>query len=121
MKKSTKALIVGIAAFGVAITSAIAPATVPVHAEELISPNKELISPENQSSAWIQVSPVSARVVLKPGTELDYAMTVSNVGTEAFNYTVYAAPYTIVDENYNVSLTVPRLFVGSSLLPMMVL
>lgn len=57
----------------------------------------------SESSAWIQVSPVSARVVLKPGSELDYSIIVSNVGSNSFNFSVYAAPYTIVDEDYNVS------------------
>ncbi|MBR5620932.1 hypothetical protein IKW75_00360 [Candidatus Saccharibacteria bacterium] len=94
MNKIIKSLIVGAFALGTVITSVASPAQ--VHAEEDASSIPE-------SSSWIQVSPVSARVVLRPGSELDYSIIVSNVGTDSFNFSVYAAPYTIVDEDYNVS------------------
>ena len=57
------------------------------------------------SSSWIQVSPVSSRVTLKPGTALDYSMIVSNIGTDEFKFNTYTAPYSIVDEDYNVSFS----------------
>lgn len=96
MKSLIKSLIVGAFALG----SVIAPLAAPAYAEDGGSSNA---IPE--SSSWIQVSPVSARVVLRPGSELDYAMIISNVGTDSFDFSVYAAPYTIVDEDYNVSFS----------------
>ncbi len=57
------------------------------------------------TSSWIQVTPVSSRVILRPGQSLEYSMVVSNIGTDKFNYSVYAAPYSVVDENYNVSFS----------------
>ncbi len=95
MNKLIKALTIGAFALGLAI----APVATPVaYAEDTAASPAE-------SSSWIQVTPVSARVVLRPGTELDYSLIVSNVGTDSFNFTVYAAPYTIVDEDYNVSFS----------------
>ena len=94
MKKVTKLLIAGILALSAVIT----PLSQPTYAE-----GEEVQQPA--SSTWIQVTPVSTRVVLKPGTEVDYSMIVSNVGTDAFDFSVYAAPYTIVDESYNVSFS----------------
>lgn len=94
MNKIIKALSIAALALGLAAAPVAAPLA---YAEEADS------SSASESSSWIQVSPVSARVILKPGSELDYSIIVSNVGTDAFNFTVYAAPYTIVDEDYNVS------------------
>ena len=93
MNKIIKTLAVAALALGLAAAPIAAPAA---YAEEI----KHNIP---EASSWIQVSPVSARVILKPGSELDYSIVVSNVGTDAFNFTVYAAPYTIIDEDYNVS------------------
>lgn len=59
----------------------------------------------SKSSSWIQVTPVSAHVVLRPGQSLEYSVIVSNKGSEKFNYSVYAAPYSIVDEDYNISFS----------------
>ena len=97
MKKITSLIVAG----ALALSGVVAPfATKTAHAEG------EGDSQSAASSAtWIQVTPVSARVVLQPGTEADYSMVVSNVGTEAFDFSAYAAPYTIVDENYNVSFS----------------
>ncbi|MBQ3309782.1 hypothetical protein IJG78_03875 [Candidatus Saccharibacteria bacterium] len=58
-----------------------------------------------ESSSWLQVTPVSSRVILRPGHNLEYSMIVSNIGTEKFNYSVYTAPYSIVDEDYNISFS----------------
>ncbi len=95
MNKIIKALTVGAFALGMAIAPIAAPVA---YAEDTTTTSTE-------SSSWIQVSPVSARVVLRPGTELDYSLIVSNVGTDSFNFSVYAAPYTIIDEDYNVSFS----------------
>lgn len=93
--KLIKSFIAALAAFGLVAT----PIATPAFAEG------EQASPAASSASWIQVSPVSARVVLKPGSELDYSIIVSNVGSEDFNFSVYAAPYTIVDEDYNISFS----------------
>ncbi len=57
------------------------------------------------SSSWLQVAPVSNRIKLIPGSELDYSIVVTNVGEKNFNFTTFAAPYTIIDEGYNLSFT----------------
>ena len=77
----------------------IAPA---VGAEE----ETEGTSEETSSPAiWLQISPVSNKVVLKPGEQLEYNFTVSNIGSEDFGYHVYASPYSVTDEEYNVSFS----------------
>lgn len=106
--KLIKSLIAAAVALG-AVSTPLAVAPI-AYAEgenspELISPNPNASDASSSSASWLQVSPVSARVVLKPGSELDYSIIVSNVGTESFNFSVYAAPYTIVDEDYNVSFS----------------
>ena len=93
-----KSLKYGIAALALALTGALAPVT-SAFAEE------EATTTSSNSSSWIQVTPVSSRVVLRPGQELDYSMVVANIGTDKFNYSVYAAPYSVVDEDYNVSFS----------------
>lgn len=97
MKKFSKLLIAG----ALALSAIAAPFTQAVYAEG----ESNSSSDQPTSATWIQVTPVSARVILKPGTEVDYSMIVSNVGSEAFDFSVYAAPYTIVDEAYNVSFS----------------
>lgn len=49
------------------------------------------------------VSPTKQRVPLEPGTSYKGSFEVHNAGQEDFSYTVYATPYTIMDESYNVS------------------
>ncbi len=93
-----KSLKYGLAALALAITGAIAPVT-NVFAEEPTATSSD------SSSSWIQVTPVSSRVVLRPGQSLDYSMTVANIGTDKFGYSVYTAPYSVVDEDYNVSFS----------------
>ena len=58
---------------------------------------------ENTPAIWLQISPVSNKVVLKEGEDADYNFTVSNIGSEEFNYHVYAAPYSVNDEDYNIN------------------
>ena len=62
-------------------------------------------STNTATGSWIQVSPVSSRVILKPNTSLDYSMIVSNIGTNEFKFSTYVAPYSVVDEDYNVSFS----------------
>ena len=93
-----KSLKYGLAALAIALTGAVAPVT-NVFADE------DKTTTATNSSSWIQVTPVSSRVVLRPGQELEYSMVVSNIGTDKFNYSVYTAPYSVVDENYNVSFS----------------
>ena len=68
-----------------------------VYAEDTLT-----TSSNSASSSWIQVS---SRVTLKPDTALDYSMIVSNIGTDEFKFSAYTAPYSIVDEDYNVSFS----------------
>ena len=93
-----KSLKYGLAALALALTGAAAPA-INVFADEGTT------SSAVSSSSWIQVTPVSSRVVLRPGESLDYSMTVANIGTDKFSYSVYTAPYSVVDEDYNVSFS----------------
>lgn len=87
-----------IIAAAIAVTGVIAPLanTNNVYAEELTTTG-------SAASSWIQVSPVSSRVTLKPDTALDYSMIVSNIGEDEFKFSTYTAPYSVVDEDYNVS------------------
>lgn len=95
--KFAKSLIIGAVALASVLTPALGLSSA-AYAEEAVTE-----TPATKS--WLQVSPVSSRVVLKPGTSLDYSMIVTNIGTDKFNYSVYSAPYSIVDEAYNVSFS----------------
>ena len=87
------------------IAAAVALAGVLAPLASVQSAYAEDSSTTTATSSWIQVSPVSSRVVLKPGSSLDYSMIVSNIGTDSFKFNVYTAPYSIVDEDYNVSFS----------------
>ncbi len=54
-------------------------------------------------AVWLQISPVANRVVLNPGDELTYKMEVDNIGAKKFKFRVYATPYTIANEAYEVN------------------
>ena len=56
-------------------------------------------------AVWLQVSPVSQKVSLSAGKTLDYVFNVSNIGSSKFSFHVYTAPYTIIDEDYNVDFS----------------
>lgn len=70
---------------------------------------EEKIKIEEAASAapavWLQISPVSNKVNLIAGENNDYSFTVSNIGSEAFGFHVYATPYTVNDEDYNVNFS----------------
>lgn len=60
---------------------------------------------ENLPAVWLQISPVSNRVALISGDSSDYEMTVSNIGSGDFAFHVYAAPYSVNGEDYNVNFS----------------
>lgn len=49
----------------------------------------------------LQVSPVKQKVSIVPGSKYTGSFRVQNVGTEGFNYTVYATPYSVTNDNYD--------------------
>ena len=49
------------------------------------------------------VSPTKQRVSIEPGTSYKGSFEVHNAGQEDFNYTVYATPYTVLNDSYNIS------------------
>ncbi|MBR3414562.1 hypothetical protein IKG73_00885 [Candidatus Saccharibacteria bacterium] len=53
----------------------------------------------------IQVSPVSSQVILEAGKTSEHTMTIRNSGSSDFSYTLYATPYSITNENYDVDFT----------------
>lgn len=60
---------------------------------------------DEKPAVWLQVSPVANRVTLNPGDELPYTMQVDNIGSQKFKFRVYAAPYSIQNENYEVNFS----------------
>lgn len=58
-------------------------------------------------AVWLQISPVSNRVTLKPsGSEpLTYTFNVDNIGTEEFKYKIYAAPYSVANGSYEIDFS----------------
>lgn len=60
---------------------------------------------EDKPSIWLQISPVSNRISLKPGQQLEYALTVQNIGKDSFKYTAKASPYSITNESYDINFS----------------
>lgn len=63
---------------------------------------------KNAPEALIQLSPVSRQVILENGKTGYYDVTVTNSGSEEFTYELYAAPYSVTndeDDDYVVSFT----------------
>jgi len=58
-----------------------------------------------KSAIRIQISPVSNRVTLTAGETRDYTFNVDNIGSEAFSFKVYANPYSVTNEKYNISFS----------------
>ncbi|MDR1196705.1 MAG: DUF916 domain-containing protein [Candidatus Nomurabacteria bacterium] len=50
---------------------------------------------------WIQISPVSEKVKLKPDKKVNRQVRVSNIGDEAFDFKVYADGYSAQDVSYD--------------------
>lgn len=62
---------------------------------------KEAVKP----AIWLQISPVSNRVMLAPNKNLEYNFTVENIGSEEFSYKVYSAAYAASNEDYDINFT----------------
>lgn len=60
---------------------------------------------ESKPAVWLQITPVSNEVTLKPSGDqpLSYTFNVDNLGTETFTYRVYAAPYSVANGTYEVN------------------
>ena len=68
-------------------------------------PTATVFAEDEKPAIWLQVSPVANRVVLNPGDELTYKMEVDNIGSKKFKFRVYATPYTIANEAYEVNFS----------------
>jgi len=55
------------------------------------------VAEETKPAQWIQVSPVSQKLDLKPGERQTASIKVTNVGGEKFSFKVYASPYFLTD------------------------
>lgn len=62
-------------------------------------------NPVHASDVWMQISPVSNRVDLKPGESLEYTFDIQNLGKASFKYKVYATPYSVTNEEYKLNFT----------------
>lgn len=60
---------------------------------------------DNEKSPVLQISPTMKRLDLKPGSSETGEMTVRNAGEVEFSFKVYAAPYTVVGDNYEPNFT----------------
>ncbi|MBQ3410044.1 hypothetical protein IJG66_01650 [Candidatus Saccharibacteria bacterium] len=60
---------------------------------------------EEKPDVWLQISPVSNRISLVAGQSLEYAFNVENIGSKTFSYHVYAAPYSVENENYDANFS----------------
>ena len=60
---------------------------------------------ESQPAIWMQMTPVSNRIALTPGQETEDKFTIENIGSGDFQYKVYAAPYSVTNENYDLSFS----------------
>jgi len=87
------------------VLAAIAIALGSILAAPAVYAEDDTSSEESKPAIWLQISPVSNKVVLVGGEDNDYSFTVSNIGSEDFGYHVYASPYSVSDEDYNVSFS----------------
>ena len=71
----------------------------------LIVPVDSVYAEDEKPAVWLQISPVANRVTLNPGDELTYKMEVDNIGAKKFKFRVYAAPYSIANEAYEVNFS----------------
>ena len=89
MRKNLLRAIVAVVALAVSVFAPLAP----VFADD-----------EGEKPAvWLQISPVASRITLNPGDELTYTLNVDNIGAKKFSFRVYASPYTIANEAYEVN------------------
>ena len=85
-----KQLIGAIAAAFVAVASVIAPVA-------------NVFAEDEKPAVWLQISPVAKRFKLDPKAELTDKISVDNIGSKKFKFRVYATPYTIANEAYEVN------------------
>jgi hypothetical protein len=71
----------------------------------LFAPAPTFADDDEKPAVWLQISPVSQRLSLKPGDTGDYDFTVENIGSGEFTFKVYAAPYNVVGDNYDLNFT----------------
>ncbi len=57
---------------------------------------------DEKPAIWLQVSPVANRITLVPGQVSTHTMQVDNVGSKKFKFRVYAAPYSVANEAYEI-------------------
>lgn len=60
---------------------------------------------EAKPAVWLQISPVANRVSLKAGESLEYIFNIDNIGGEGFRYKVYATPYSVTDNSYELDFS----------------
>ncbi len=65
---------------------------------------------EEQPAVWLQVTPTSQSLSLNPGDTYDGEYVVSNIGSEAFRFEVYASPFSVVGEVYDHNYTEDKTF-----------
>ena len=98
MKLKLRTIVVGICAFAtLAVAGFMHNDGAQVTADEK--------SNQGQPAVWMQMTPVSNRVSLAPGQEVEDKFTVENIGSADFKYKVYAAPYSVTNENYDLSFS----------------
>ena len=81
--------------------------TVTMHPEgeaDALSGKIQEINPD-APPVLIQVSPVSSQAILEAGKTSEHTMTIRNSGSSDFTYTLYATPYSVTNENYDVDFT----------------
>ncbi|MBQ3325741.1 hypothetical protein IJG79_01150 [Candidatus Saccharibacteria bacterium] len=69
------------------------------------APVANVFAEEGENNAWLQVAPVSSRVKLLPGSNNEYSIVVTNNGENELRFSASVAPYTVIDESYNLSFT----------------
>ena len=74
-------------------------------AASVIVPSAPAFADSKKPAVWLQISPVANRVTLNPNDNLTYKMEVNNIGSKKFKFRVYAAPYSIANEAYEVSFS----------------
>ena len=61
--------------------------------------------PADKPKVQIQISPVKNTVYLKGGDVSDFTFNVSNIGTDPFDFKVYATPYSVSNEKYELNFS----------------
>lgn len=75
-------------------------ATLSMGAASLL-PSATAYADDERAAIHLQVSPVKQKLSIEPGASYVSTFKVQNVGTEPFNYSTEAVPYSTTDENYS--------------------